>query len=78
MNSRGVTNLRSNLLKDENCDPCPDFHKILNRWENQFSQLLNVYKVSNVRQIEIHASEPLVPDPGPFEIEIAIGNIKKV
>jgi hypothetical protein len=29
-----------------------------------------------VRQIEMHTVEPLVPDIGPFEVEIAIANLK--
>jgi hypothetical protein len=37
---------------------------------------LNVHRVSHVRQIAIRAAEPLVPDPIPFEIEIAIGKLK--
>jgi hypothetical protein len=39
--------------------------------ELYFSQLLNVHRVSDVRQIEIHTAEPLVPDPSPFDDEIA-------
>jgi hypothetical protein len=38
-------------------------HNILNRWKNYFSQLLNVHRVSEVRQIEIHTAEPIAPDP---------------
>jgi hypothetical protein len=38
---------------------------------------LNVHSVSDVRQIEIHTAEPLVPDPSPFEVEIAIANLKR-
>jgi hypothetical protein len=38
---------------------------------------LNVYRISDVRQIELHAAEPLVPDPGPFEEEIAIAKLKR-
>jgi hypothetical protein len=38
-----------------------DSHNILNRWKNYFSQLLSVHRVSDVRQIEIHTAEPLVP-----------------
>jgi hypothetical protein len=37
---------------------------------------LNVHGVSDVRQIEIHAAEPLVPDPSPFQIGIGISNLK--
>jgi hypothetical protein len=38
---------RSNLVKDEN---------ILNRWKNNF-QLLNMHRVSDIRQVEIHTAE---------------------
>jgi hypothetical protein len=46
------------------------------RQKNYFSQLLNVHRVSDVRQIEIHTAEPLVPDPSPFKVEIAIAKLK--
>jgi hypothetical protein len=46
-------------------------------WKNYFSQLLNVHRVSNVRQIEIHTAEPLVPDNTPPEVEIAIEILKR-
>jgi hypothetical protein len=32
--------------------------------------------VSDVRQIEIHTAEPLVPDPTSFAAEIAIAKLK--
>jgi hypothetical protein len=38
---------------------------------------LNVHRVSDVRQVEIHTAEPLVPEPSPFETEIAIAKLKK-
>jgi hypothetical protein len=56
----------SNLVKDENCDLLEDSHSILNKWKNYFSQLLNVHRVSDVRQVEIHIAELLVPDPSFF------------
>jgi hypothetical protein len=37
---------------------------------------LNVHRVSDVRQLKIHTAEPLVPDPSPFELEIAIAKLK--
>jgi hypothetical protein len=49
----------------------------VNRWKNYFSQLLNVQKVSYVRQIEIHTAEPLISDPSPFEVEIAIAKLRR-
>jgi hypothetical protein len=45
---------------------------ILNRWKNYFSQLLNLHNVSDVRQIEVHTAEPLVPGPNRLEVEIDI------
>jgi hypothetical protein len=62
---------RSNLVEDENGDLLADNH-ILNRWK-----LLNVHRVSDVRQIEIHTAELLVPNPSPFEAKIAIAKLKR-
>jgi hypothetical protein len=33
--------------------------------------------VSDVRQIEVHTAEPLVPGPSRLEVEIAIAKLKK-
>jgi hypothetical protein len=52
-------------------------HNRLNRWKNYFYQLLNVHSVSEVRQIEIHTAEPLVPGPSSLEVEIAIAKLEK-
>jgi hypothetical protein len=38
---------------------------------------LNVHGVSVVRQIEVHTAKTFVPDPSPFEVEIAIAKLKK-
>jgi hypothetical protein len=54
---------RSNLVKDENGDLLADFPNILNTWKNYFSQLLNVHRVCDVTQVEIHTAERLVPEP---------------
>jgi hypothetical protein len=68
---------RNNLVKDENGDLLADSHNALNRWKNYFYQLLNVHRVSDVRQIEVHMDKPLVPGPSPLEVEIAIAKLKK-
>jgi hypothetical protein len=34
--------------------------------------VLNVHGVKDIRQAEIHAAEPLVPEPSAFEVEMAI------
>jgi hypothetical protein len=55
-------------VKGKNGGLLADSHDILNRWKNYFSQLLNVHSVS---------AEPLVPDPSPFEVEIAIAKLER-
>jgi hypothetical protein len=52
-------------------------HNILNRWKNYFSQVLNVDNVNDVRQIEVHAAEPLVTGPSRIKVEIAITKLEK-
>jgi hypothetical protein len=69
---------RNNLVKDENGDLLADSYNILNRWKNYFSQLLNVHNVSDVRQIEVHTVEPLVPGPSRLQVEIAIAKLKSI
>jgi hypothetical protein len=38
---------------------------------------LNEHGVNDVRQTEMHTAEPLVPEPNPFEIEIAIEKLER-
>jgi hypothetical protein len=68
---------RNILVKDENSDRLANTQNILNRWKNCFSQLLNVYNVSDVRQTEVHTAELLVPGPSRLEVEIDIAKLKK-
>jgi hypothetical protein len=56
-------------VKDENGDLFADSHNILNT-------LLNVHNVSDVRQIEVHMAESLVPGPSHLEVKIAIAKLK--
>jgi hypothetical protein len=67
---------RTNLVKDENDDLLADSHNILNKWKNYFFQLLNVYRVSDVRQTELHTAEPLAPEPSTLEAATAIAKLK--
>jgi hypothetical protein len=64
-------------VNNEKGDLLAEYHNILKRWKNYFSQLLNVYSVSDVRQKEIHTAESLVPGPSPLEVEIAIAELNK-
>jgi hypothetical protein len=66
------------LIKNEKSSLLANFHNILNRWKNYCCQLLNVHGINDVRQKEIHAAEPLVSKPSPFEAEIAIEKLKGI
>jgi hypothetical protein len=44
---------------------------------SDFIHLLNIHRVSDVRQIKIHTAEPLVPYPSPFEVAAAIAKFRK-
>ena len=52
-----------------------DCHIILAKWGNYFSQLLNIHGDNDVRQREIHTTEPLVPETSPFEVELAVKKV---
>jgi hypothetical protein len=67
---------RINIIKDKNGNLLTDPQNVLNRWTNFFNQVLNVHGVHDVRQIDIHTAEPLVPELSLVEVEIAIGKLK--
>jgi hypothetical protein len=67
---------RINIIKDENGNLLADPQSVLNRWKNFFNQVLNAHGVHDVRQMDIHTAEPLVPEPSLVEVEIAIGKLK--
>jgi hypothetical protein len=67
---------RTRVVKDEKADLVADFHSILVRWRNYFSQILILHGFSDVRQAEIHTEEPLVPEPNALELELAIEKLK--
>ena len=67
---------RTNIVKDEKGDLVLDSHSIVARCRNNFSQLFNVHGVNDVRQTEIHTTEPLVPEPSAFEVEMAFEMLK--
>jgi hypothetical protein len=69
---------RTNFVKDEKGDLFADSDNILNSWKNYFFQLLNVHRVSDIRQMEVHIAKPLVPKPSPFEVEIATESWKGI
>jgi hypothetical protein len=67
---------RTSLVKDEKGDLVADSHNILAQWRNHFSQLLNIQRVNDVWQTEMHTAEPLVPERSAFDVELAIEKLK--
>jgi hypothetical protein len=67
---------RINIIKDENGNLLADPQNVLSRWKNFFNQVLNLHEVHDVRQMDIHTAEPLVPEPSLVEVKIAIGKLK--
>jgi hypothetical protein len=66
---------RINIIEDENGNLPVDPQNVLNKWKNFFNQVLNVHGVHDVRQMDIHTAEPLVPEPSLVKVEIAIGKL---
>jgi hypothetical protein len=64
------------LVKDKRGDLLADPHKILDRWENYFCELLNVHRVGGVRQTQMDSAEPFVTEPSASEFEVALGKLK--
>jgi hypothetical protein len=68
---------RIDIIKDENGNLLADPQNVLNRWKNFFNQVLNVHGVHDIRQMDIHTAEPLVPpELSLVEVEVAIGKLK--
>jgi hypothetical protein len=63
-------------VKDDKGDLVADSHSTLAKWRNYFSQLLNVNRVHDVTQTEIHIAEPLVPEPSASEVDLAIEKLR--
>ena len=62
---------RTNIVRDEKGDLVTDSHSILARWGDIFSHLFNAHGFIDVRQTEIHTTEPLAPEPSTFEVQLA-------
>jgi hypothetical protein len=67
---------RINIIDVENGNLLADPQSVLNRWKNFFNQVLNIHGVHDIRQMDIHMAEPIVPEPSLVEVEIAIGKLK--
>jgi len=80
---KGISNFkkgyqpRTNTVNDEKGDLVCRSPQYFGRRRNHFSQMLNVNVINGVRRTEIHATEPLVPEPNAIEFEMAIEKLKR-
>jgi len=65
----------TNIIKDEKDDLVADYHRILARWRNHISQLLNIHGLMMLGRWK-YTAKPLVPEPSAFEVELAIEKLK--
>jgi hypothetical protein len=68
---------RINIIKDENGNLLAGPHSALSRWKHSFNQVINVHGVNDVRQMDIHMAEPLVPEPSLIKVDIATEKMKR-
>jgi hypothetical protein len=67
----------SNLMKDGNGNLLAGSHSILNGWKNCFSRLVNVHRVSDIKHVEVHTAELLLPDPSPLRLKFLFAKLKR-
>jgi hypothetical protein len=65
-----------NMIMDENGNLLADPQNVFNKRKNNFNQVQNVHAVHNVRQMNIHTAEQLIPEHSLVEVKIAIGKLK--
>jgi hypothetical protein len=51
-----------------------DSNSVLAIWKNNFSQLLNIHGVSDVKQTKFFTAEPLEPELSAFKVDVTIEN----
>ena len=71
-----VYHSRTNIVRNEKGFLVAGSHSIVARWGNNFSQLLNIHGVNDVRQREIQTAEPPFLEPSAFEVEMSIEKLK--
>jgi len=73
---RGISDFKKGYQFRTNVVKVTDSYSTLPRWRNNFSLLLNVQGVNNIRQTEMLTTEPLMPESSAFEMEMAVDMLK--
>ena len=66
---------RTYVIMKDDCTIVANTTSILSRWEQFYSNLLNVNQSTNLEGSEINIVEPDIPEPS--LVELAIENLKK-
>jgi hypothetical protein len=69
---------RINIIKHQNVNPLAKSQNVLNRWKDFFNQVLNIHGVYDVRQMDIHTTEPLVPGPSLVDLKLLLESLKDI
>ena len=64
---------RAYIIKKHDGTIVADTTRILSRWEQFFSNLLNVSHEGS----EVYTAEPDIPEPSPIEVELALEKLKR-
>ena len=68
---------RAYVIKKQDGTIVTDGTSILSRWEQFFSNLLNVNQNTSHGGSEVYTAEPDIPDPSLIEVELAIEKLKR-
>jgi hypothetical protein len=64
------------FINDENGNLLADPQRVLSTSKKFSNQVLNAHGIYDVRQMDIHTAEPLVPEPSLVEVEITVGKLE--
>ena len=68
---------RAYVIKKHDCAIVAYTTSILSRWEQFFSNLLNVNQSTSYKRSEVYTAVPGIPEPSLIEVELAIEVLKK-
>jgi hypothetical protein len=69
---------RKNLVKSDRGNLVADSHSIVDNCKSHFCLLLNLCRVTDVRQHEIRTAGSVVPYLSAYEVMTAIENLKRI
>ena len=65
------------VIKKDDGTIVADTNSILSRWEQFYSNLLNINRSTNLEGSEIYTVEPDIPEASLVQVELAVEDLKK-